>query len=61
MGAAISLKVNMAGKGDKLRKNANLRSYWDNYDRIFRREPKINETPKKENEIKEAKNIDLPT
>lgn len=27
----------MAGKGDKLRKGANLKAYSDNYDRIFRK------------------------
>lgn len=26
-----------AGKGDKIRTGANLRAYWDNYDRIFRK------------------------
>jgi len=26
-----------AGKGDKLRKGANLNSYWKNYDRIFQK------------------------
>ena len=31
---------NQAGKGDKLRKGANLQEYWNNYDNIFRR-PKI--------------------
>lgn len=25
----------MAGKGDKLRKGANLKAYWDNYSNIF--------------------------
>lgn len=25
----------MAGKGDKLRKGANLKAFWDNYDNIF--------------------------
>jgi hypothetical protein len=25
----------MAGKGDKLRKGANLKAYWDNYANIF--------------------------
>jgi hypothetical protein len=27
-----------AGKGDNLRKGANLQAYWDNYDNIFRRQ-----------------------
>lgn len=27
----------MNGKGDKLRKGANLKAYWENYDRIFRK------------------------
>ena len=26
-----------AGKGDKLRKGANLEAYWNNYDNIFRK------------------------
>ena len=25
----------MAGKGDKLRKGANMQAFWDNYDGIF--------------------------
>lgn len=29
-------QTNMAGKGDKLRKGADLKAYTDNYDRIFR-------------------------
>lgn len=29
-----------AGKGDKLRKGADLNAYWSNYDSIFRR-PKV--------------------
>lgn len=28
---------NQAGKGDSLRKGANLNAYWQNYDSIFRR------------------------
>lgn len=28
-----------AGKGDKLRKGANLNAYWNNYDEIFRKKP----------------------
>lgn len=31
---------NSAGKGDNLRKGANLSAYWDNYDNIFRRPKK---------------------
>lgn len=27
--------MNTAGKGDKLRKGANLPAYWNNYDAIF--------------------------
>lgn len=27
-----------AGKGDKLRKGADLKAYWNNYDNIFRRQ-----------------------
>lgn len=27
----------MAGKGDNLRKGANLEAYWNNYDSIFKR------------------------
>jgi hypothetical protein len=32
---------NQAGKGPEIRKGANLRAYWDNYDNIFRKEKKI--------------------
>ena len=32
---------NQAGKGPEIRKGANLRAYWDNYDSIFRKERKI--------------------
>lgn len=28
---------NQAGKGDKLRKGADLQKYWNNYDRIFKK------------------------
>lgn len=28
---------NQAGKGDKIRKGADLQKYWDNYDLIFRK------------------------
>jgi len=28
----------MNGKGDKLRKGANLKAYYDNYDKIFRKQ-----------------------
>lgn len=31
---------NQAGKGDKLRKGADLKKYWDNYDRIFKNKQK---------------------
>jgi len=31
---------NQAGKGPEIRKGANLRAYWDNYDNIFRKEKK---------------------
>lgn len=27
----------MNGKGSKIRKGANLKAYWDNYDNIFRK------------------------
>lgn len=30
-------KSNQAGKGDQLRKGANLEAYWNNYDNIFRK------------------------
>lgn len=30
-------KSNQAGKGDQLRKGANLEAYWNNYDSIFRK------------------------
>jgi hypothetical protein len=26
-----------AGKGDKIRKGADLKAYWDNYDNIFKK------------------------
>lgn len=32
-----------AGKGDKLRKGANLNSYWENYDQIFRKRKTVKE------------------
>ena len=32
-----------AGKGDKLRKGANLNSYWENYDKIFRKRKTVKE------------------
>ena len=32
-----------AGKGDKLRKGANLNSYWENYDQIFRKKKTVKE------------------
>ncbi len=32
-----------AGKGDKLRKGANLNSYWENYDRVFRKRKTVKE------------------
>ena len=39
----------MAGKGSKLRKGANLKKYWDNYDSIFRKYDKESEeNPNKE-------------
>jgi len=31
----------MNGKGDKLRKGANLNAYWQNYDNIFRRQNNV--------------------
>jgi hypothetical protein len=34
---------NQAGKGDKLRKGADLKKYWDNYDRIFNKDKQKNE------------------
>jgi hypothetical protein len=30
-------KSSQAGKGDQLRKGANLEAYWNNYDNIFRK------------------------
>jgi|NOAtaT_6_FD_contig_31_7982067_length_420_multi_5_in_0_out_0_2 hypothetical protein len=33
-------KSNQAGKGDQLRKGANLEAYWNNYDNIFPRKCK---------------------
>ena len=32
-----------AGKGDKLRKGANLNSYWENYDQVFRKRKTVKE------------------
>lgn len=29
---------NQAGKGDKIRKGADLQKYWDNYDLIFNKD-----------------------
>jgi hypothetical protein len=29
---------NQAGKGDKLRKGADLQKYWNNYDNIFKKD-----------------------
>ena len=42
-----------AGKGDKLRKGANLKAYWDNYDAIFRK-PKDGLTEEEEAEKREC-------
>jgi len=36
-----------AGKGSKLRKGANLPSYWDNYDKIFSKTKKTITSPMK--------------
>lgn len=36
-----------AGKGDKLRKGANLPSYWENYDKIFSKTKKTISSPMK--------------
>jgi hypothetical protein len=36
----------MAGKGDSLRKGANLSAYWSNYDDIFRRRKTVYEWQK---------------
>ena len=35
-----------AGKGDKLRKGANLPSYWENYDKIFAKRKTMKEWQK---------------
>lgn len=35
-----------AGKGDKLRKSANLPSYWENYDKIFSKRKTMKEWQK---------------
>jgi hypothetical protein len=35
-----------AGKGDKLRKGANMTKYWDNYDAIFAKKKSIGEWQK---------------
>jgi hypothetical protein len=31
------------GKGDKLRKGANLPAYWENYDRVFQKRKTVKE------------------
>jgi hypothetical protein len=36
------------GKGSKLRKGANLKKYWANYDAIFKQTEPEKETPKEE-------------
>ena len=38
-------KSSQAGKGDQLRKGANLEAYWANYDNIFPRKCKPTTTP----------------
>lgn len=40
------MSSNSAGKGDNLRKGANLLAYWNNYDSIFRRRKTISEWQK---------------
>ena len=45
-----------AGKGDKLRAGANLQSYWENYDNIFRKRKSspLGEKLQKFNAIRQA-------
>ncbi len=39
------MNTTMAGKGPQIRKGANLKSYWDHYDDIFRKsKPVANRT-----------------
>jgi hypothetical protein len=40
-----------AGKGDKLRAGANLQSYWENYDNIFRKRKTIKQWQKHFNDV----------
>lgn len=42
----------MAGKGDKLRKGANMELFWKNYDEIFRKKPV--EQTEKENIVEQS-------
>jgi hypothetical protein len=36
------------GKGSQIRKGANLKKYWENYDAIFRKPKPEKESPKEE-------------
>lgn len=40
----------MAGKGDKLRKGANMQAYWNNYDSIFKKS-KVKKQIEKQEEL----------
>lgn len=50
-----------AGKGDKLRKGANLKAYWDNYDKIFRNseKEKKEEKPSDEKKVSDKDSTDF--
>lgn len=48
-----------AGKGDKLRVGANLKKYWENYDEIFRKQPR--KTIKQWREFLNHKEVDFDT
>lgn len=50
----------MAGKGDKLRKGANLKAYWDNYSNIFNKKTveQLQEPAKDVDQTKDIKQED---
>lgn len=56
----------MNGKGDKLRKGANLKAYYDNYDKIFKKQStsnhhKISETGDKSQSTVIKRDMDAQT
>lgn len=44
----------MSGKGDKLRKGANLKLYYENFDEIFRKKPTTTEPESTVGELSET-------